>query len=223
MTWFASCGLAGLFKQEVKLSDSAPRRSVYVVDDDRDVRLSLAFQLRTMGYEPRPFVAATDFLAEIQALSPGCVLLDVRMAGMDGVQAIAELRRLGNDWPVIVMTGHAAIAIAVEVMKSGAVDFLEKPFDEQQLQGALENGFAKLDRDRDQQLADASATERLARLSPREVEVLRMLLAGEQNKMVAHSLQLSIRTVEMHRANLLAKLEVRSVAEAAALAGNRLP
>jgi two-component system, LuxR family, response regulator FixJ len=205
------------------LTDEASARLVYVIDDDRDIRLSLSFQLRTLGYAVHPFVAAGDFLAGCADLSPGCILLDIRMPDMDGGEALVAMRARGIDWPVVIITGHADVSIAVDVMKNGAIDFLEKPFDEDQLVAALAHAFALLDAARDRADKVRQTAALLARLTPRETEVLHHMLAGEANKIIAHRLDLSIRTVEMHRASLLTKLGARNLAQAAALVGARLP
>ena len=196
---------------------------VYVIDDDREIRLSLSFQLSTLGYKVYPFVAAADFLEQCADLTPGCIVLDIRMSGMDGAQALVAMRQRGIDWPVIVMTGHAEVSVAVDVMKNGALDFLEKPFEDHELQTALQRGFSRLEDDRAQAERMRRAKERLARLSPRERDVFRLMLGGEANKVIAHKLDLSIRTIEMHRANVLAKMETRNVTEAAVMLGGRLP
>lgn len=119
-------------------------RRVYLVDDDQDVRVSLSFLLRTAGIEPRPFASGIDFLTSIDELQPGCILLDIRMPTLDGFGVMAELARRGSEWPVIVITGHSDIAVAVQAMKLGAIDFLEKPFEGELLVSALDLGFLML-------------------------------------------------------------------------------
>lgn len=198
-------------------------RHIYVIDDDREIRMSLTFQLRTLDYDVQAFVDPRDFLDRFDTLRPGCVLLDMRMPGMDGSQALLAMREAGVHWPVIVMTGHAEVSMAVESMKNGAVDFLEKPFEDQELQDALKAGFDRLDADLARAESRKAADGRLARLSPREREVLGLMLEGEPNKALAFRLDLSVRTIEMHRANLLAKLECRNMVEAAALLAGRVP
>lgn len=204
--------------EEIRVQDV-----VYVIDDEREIRLSLAFQLRTLGYDVHPFVAAADFLDQSDALRPGCVLLDVRMPGMSGNEALALMRQRGIDWPVVIITGHAEVPVAVEVMKNGALDFLEKPFEDAELQDVLRRGFLELRARREHAAVAERTRERLSHLSARENDVLRLMLAGDANKAIAHQLSLSVRTVEMHRANVLAKLEVRNVAEAASLVGGTMP
>ena len=191
---------------------------VYVVDDDRDVRRSLSFMLGASEIRSHPFASGEDFLEGVTDLQPGCILLDLRMPQMDGFQVMGELTRRDLDWPVIVMTGHGEVPVAVRAMKLGAVDFIEKPFSEEALLGCLGNAFALLsDRETAGQRRRA-ARERVDQLTAREADVLRGLLAGETNKQIAARLGISLRTVEMHRGNMMDRLEVASLAEALTLA-----
>lgn len=194
-------------------------RSIYVVDDDNDVRTSLQTLLSTI---PNTliwgFKSGDEFLERADELDPGCVLLDIRMPEIDGFEVMAELNRRGVDWPVIVMTGHGEVSIAVRAMKLGAVDFIEKPFDEGLLLSSLERAFALL-KDRGEK-ADRKrqAQERISWLTAREREVLQGLMAGLPNKVLARRLGISLRTVEMHRANMMDRLQAGSLAEALTLA-----
>lgn len=197
-------------------------RIVYVVDDDRDVRLALTLQLRTLGYEVYPFIGAVDFLEDLETLAPGCILLDVRIGASAGLQAVAELHARSIEWPLVAMSDHAELSLAVHVMKCGAIDFLEKPIEQDVLRTVLRDGFEKLDEDQARRRSRDDAKQRIALLSPREQDVLRQMLDGASNKQIAHGLALSVRTVEMHRANVLAKLGVRNVAQAAILAYKQL-
>lgn len=191
---------------------------VYVVDDDHDVRASISFMLSTADMGSRPFADGEDFLAQIGELEPGCILLDVRMPRMDGFQVMTELEKLDIDWPIIVMTGHGEVPVAVRAMKMGAVDFIEKPFGEDLLLASLERAFGLL-RDRGGKAeGKRQAKERVAQLTPREREVLQGLVAGYSNKLLARHLDISLRTVEMHRANMMDRLQVASLAEALTLA-----
>ena len=192
-------------------------RHVYVVDDDRDVRCSISFMLSAAGIQSRPFGSGADLLASLPELQPGCILLDIRMPDMDGFQIMAELAAKSVDWPVIVMTGHGEVPIAVRAMKAGAVDFLEKPFEEEVLIGSLDRAFQLL-KDRGEKAGrKRQAQQRVAVLTAREYEVLRGLMAGMPNKMLARRLDISLRTVEMHRANMMDRLGVSSLAEALTL------
>ena len=192
--------------------------SVYVVDDDRDVRRSLSFMLGASDIREHPFGSCEDFLDALPDLSPGCVLLDLRMPQMDGFHVMAELARRDIDWPVIVMTGHGEVPIAVRAMKLGAVDFIEKPFSEESLLACFSTAFSLLDQREAVGHRRREACERVGQLTPREQDVLQGLLAGQPNKQIAAQLGISLRTVEMHRGNMMERLGVSSLAEALRLA-----
>lgn len=192
---------------------SNPSRRVYVVDDEASIRRSMQFALTAAGYEPRPFVSGQDFLDELPHLSSGCVLLDIRMPEMNGLQVLSALRTSGRRFPVIVMTGHGDIPTAVEAMKLGADDFLEKPFAENAVLSSLQMLSERLSEWSEKDRILAEAREKVALLNPRELEVLRGLIAGYSNKMIAQKLPLSVRTVEAYRADLMRKLQISSVAE----------
>ena len=192
-------------------------KRVYVVDDNRDVRRSLHFSLAAIGVVAWPFVCAQDFLDQIGTLRPAPILLDVRMPGMDGHELLAALRDRGIGWPVIMMSAHGDIPIAVRSIKLGAVDFLEKPFsfgDLEELLSEAQDQVVEV-----AQIADARKAARAvwSSLSPREAEVIDILVAGVANKVVAEELGLSVRTVEIHRANAMAKLKLRSMAQVVVL------
>lgn len=191
---------------------------VYVVDDDRDVRRSLSFMLGAAETRSHPFGSGQDFLDALGDLDPGCVLLDLRMPQMDGFQVMAELQRRSVDWPIIVMTGHGEVPVAVRAMKQGAVDFIEKPFSEEALLGCLSTAFSILGDREAASRRKRIARERVDQLTTRETEVLEGLLAGESNKQLAQRLGISLRTVEMHRGNMMDRLEVANLAEALTLA-----
>lgn len=197
---------------------STSRRCVHVIDDDRDVRRSLSFMLSAGDFQSRPFASGQDLLDSLTQLHPGCILLDIRMPDMDGFAVMAELGKAGIEWPVIVMTGHGEVSVAVRAMKAGAIDFIEKPFDEALLLTSLERGFDLLEDRRERSDRRRSAEERVALLTLREHEALRGMVAGLANKALARRLDISLRTVEMHRANMMARLEVGSLAEALTLA-----
>ncbi len=198
--------------------ETAASHYVYVVDDDRDVRRSLSFMLGTSDTRSHPFGSGADFLDALTDLTPGCVLLDLKMPSLDGFQVMAELGRRGIDWPVIVMTGFGEVPTAVRAMKQGAVDFIEKPFSEEALLGCLATAFAVLDEREATNRRRRAARERVDQLTARETEVLEGLLAGESNKRLAERLGISLRTVEMHRGNMMDRLEVANLAEALTLA-----
>lgn len=195
-----------------------PCNSVYIVDDDPSVRDSLKLLLEQRSFLPRTFPDSGSFLAESASLSPGCVLLDIRMPDIDGIEVLERLHQDRCILPVVVMTGHGDVITAVRVMKLGACDFVEKPLHEAALLDVLSRCFAILDG----AVRDVSRQDnvrlRLERLSHREREVLIALLAGRQNKQIAHDLDISVRTVEMHRAGMMDRLGVRTLAEALRLA-----
>lgn len=191
----------------------ATKSVVHLIDDDDAVRRSLAFLLAASGYAVRVHELATAFLAIAPGLRGGCIVSDVRMPGMDGLALQRRLRELGVRTPMIIMTGHADVALAVEAMKAGAIDFLEKPFDDELLLSAIRialEGQAGEDEPSDEA---AAVRARLARLTPRETEVLEGLLAGRPNKTIAYDLGISPRTVEVHRASLMTRMGARSLAE----------
>ena len=191
----------------------ATKRTVYVLDDDDAVLRSLERLLNSVNFEPITFNRPEVFLAAAQTFKTGCVLLDVRLPGMSGLEVQAQLHKMRNDLPVIVMTGEGDIQTAVRAMKAGAADFLEKPYSDHTLLGAIEAAFVKEHRlNRDSEIEDAS--RRLARLSLREREVLDGLLAGQPNKLIAYQLGISVRTVEVHRARMMERLGMRQLAEA---------
>jgi len=189
-----------------------------VVDDDRNVRLMLSYMLGDADLQSRPFASGADFIAALPDLRPGCILLDVRMPDMDGLEVMAELSRLSVDWPVVFMTGHGDVAVAVEAMKLGAIDFLQKPFAEDALLACFERGFALLEQRSAAAGRRAGARARIEQLTAREREVLQSLLAGLSNKLIADRLGISLRTVEMHRGNMMERLGVDNLAEALTLA-----
>jgi two-component system, LuxR family, response regulator FixJ len=192
-------------------------RIIHVVDDDPSVRRSLERLLYSAGFRTVLYENARSFFDAAPGQSAGCVLLDVKMPEIDGLELQARLNRLGFPLPVIVMTGHGDIQTAVRAMKAGAVDFIEKPFDDDSLIAAIETALAGSGRDfRDREIAEAA--ERIASLSPREREVLDALVAGRQSKVIAYELGLSVRTVEVHRARMLERLGTRRLAEAVRLA-----
>ncbi|MFN3621095.1 response regulator transcription factor [Sphingorhabdus sp.] len=208
-----------IFNAHWKHMLSAPPSSpVYIIDDESDVRRSLHFLLSTVGLVSWPFASAQDFLDNFSALEPAPVLLDIRMPAVDGLQLLAVMRERGVNWPVIVISAHGDIQVAVKAIKMGAIDFLEKPFDFEALDSCLQTAFAQLAHLNDSFTARNTARAAFALLSPRESEVIKVLMGGVPNKAAAHMLDLSVRTVEMHRANALAKLRVKSIAEVIRLA-----
>lgn len=185
----------------------------YIVDDNAEMRQSLSFLLETIGITPRLFESGEAFLNCLADLEAAPIVLDIRMAGIDGVGVLAELATRGVKWPVIMMTGHGDIAIAVKSMKLGAIEFLEKPFEPEMLETSLTRAFGILAETTKLLHEQTAARQQLATLTPRENDVVRSLVDGAPNKIVAYRLGLSPRTVEMHRANAFAKLGLKNIAE----------
>jgi two-component system response regulator FixJ len=189
------------------------RTAVHIVDDDPAMRDSLAFLLDVNGFQPYAYDSANAFLSEARMDTLTCVVSDIRMPGMNGIELVRKLRSQGATCPVILITGHGDVALAVEAMKAGAADFIEKPFDDAALLGAIRFALEAHSATRGDTSARKEAEARLAELSPRERDVLRGLVAGKINKVIAHDLGISPRTVEVYRANLMAKTGVRSMSE----------
>jgi two-component system response regulator FixJ len=186
---------------------------VHVVDDDTEVRQSLSFLLATAGLAVRLYESATAFLNGAKERPSGCILTDVRMPGIDGIEFLRRLKARGFTLPVIVMTGHADVALAVEAMKEGATDFIEKPFDDDLLIGAIRSALEAHERAARQRGQSAEIEARLDSLSERERQVLEGLVAGKANKVIAYDLGISPRTVEIYRANVMSKMQAGSLSE----------
>ncbi|WP_342241150.1 response regulator FixJ [Inquilinus sp. OTU3971] len=186
---------------------------VHVVDDDEAVRLSLGFLLESVGFRVETYQSAVAFLDRPQLPPQGCIVTDVRMPEMDGLTLQQKLVERGIGLPVIVMTGHGDIPIAVQALKAGAVDFLEKPFDDELLIGAIRTALERNQRDRSRQSETSALSSRLAALTPREQEVLAALVKGHPNKAIAVDLGISARTVEVHRARVMEKMQARSLSD----------
>lgn len=187
---------------------------VFIVDDDDAVRDSLGFLFRSNGYQAQACSSAQEALALIGPAAQGCVVTDVRMPGMSGIDLMRELKATSRPLPVIVITGHGDVPLAVEAMKAGAIDFLEKPFAEEALLSAVRRALQGAVETDDRE----DARNRFAGLSQREREVLARLISGELNKTVAYELGISVRTVEVYRANIMSKSRVDSFAELVRLA-----
>ena len=194
------------------------RRQIYLVEKAGGLGRSAGYMLKTSGFAVEPFASGVEFLKEVEALAPGCILLDVRMPGMDGLEVQRALGERGITFPVIVLTGHGDVNVAVAAMKAGALDFIEKPFEKAVLLAALEEGFAQIERSDRGKARAAEAVLRLNVLTVREHDVLEGLVRGFPNKTIAYDLGISARTVEIHRANLMTKLNVRSLSEALRIA-----
>lgn len=186
---------------------------VFIVDDDDAVRSSLRLLLKSWSLESACFSSAEAFLADYSPAQPGCLVLDVRMPGMSGIELQQQLNARGATLPVIFITGHGHVAMAVEAMQAGAFDFLQKPFRDDDLLGRIQRALAKDAEVRVHLRERQAIEERLDSLTPRERDVLRLVVAGKANKVVAADLGLSQRTVEIHRARVMEKMEAGSLAQ----------
>ncbi|MCW5595966.1 MAG: response regulator transcription factor [Rhodocyclaceae bacterium] len=186
---------------------------VYIVDDDEPMRDSLQWLLESQGFAVTAFASAEEFLAACRDGMAGCIVLDVRMPGMSGLELYEKLNARRCTLPVIFITGHGDVPMAVSALKKGAVDFIEKPFGDQDMLRLIVQCL-ELDRaNRARQQETAAAAQRLAGLTEREAEVMDLILAGRLNKQIADVLNISIKTVEVHRGRIMDKMQVRTVAE----------
>jgi len=186
---------------------------VHIIDDDEALRESLSFLLRTARLDVRSYPSAVEFLDARPESILGCVITDVRMPGMSGIELLRRLQELKIGLPVIVITGHGDVPLAVEAMKVGAFDFLEKPFDDDVLLASVRSALTRRDGETRRQAERADIESKLAALSNRERDVLNGLVAGRANKQIAHDLGISPRTVEIYRANLMNKMQAGSLSE----------
>jgi two-component system, LuxR family, response regulator FixJ len=195
-----------------------PRGKVFVIDDDEAMRDSLQFLLDSAGFEVTLFESAQVFLTRLDSLDFGCVVSDVRMPGLDGIELLRRLQTLNCRFPVIIMTGHGDVPLAVEAMKLGAVDFLEKPFDDDLLISMIDSGLKRAEPEARNEAATREIAERVATLSPRERQVMDGLVAGLSNKAIAREYDISPRTIEVYRANVMTKMQAGSLSELVRLA-----
>lgn len=191
---------------------------VHIVDDDRDVRQGLSFMLGLLNYQTLQFSSGPDFLSNVSRIPTGVVVVDLRMPGVDGFQVFSEMKRRGVAWPVIVMTGHGEVPLAVHAMREGAIDFIEKPFTKDAVEKSLNMAFERLAEVEEERKRRQQFLEKISSLTRREFDVLRGLVAGLPNKSIARALNVSLRTVEMHRANMMDRLQVESLSEALSVA-----
>jgi two-component system, LuxR family, response regulator FixJ len=186
---------------------------VHVIDDDEAVRHSIEFLLRTSGVTARTYDSASAFLDALPTIDPGCIITDVRMPGISGIELLRRLGEMRVRMPVIVITGHGDVPLAVEAMKNGAVDFLEKPFEDERLLGSVRSALSRSRENAERDAERAEVEARLATLTNRERDVLEGLVAGKPNKIIAFDLAISPRTVEIYRANVMTKMEAASLSE----------
>lgn len=187
--------------------------TIFIVDDDADVRDSLRALLESAKYDVEDYNSAASFLSAVAPGRGACLVADIRMPDMDGLALQEELGRRKIGLPVIIVTGHGDVPLAVRAMKAGAIDFIEKPYDDEQLLASVGRARAMSDSQRAEAASAQLAGERIAVLTPREREVLVHLVAGQPNKVIAHELGISPRTVEIHRAHLMEKMQARSLSD----------
>lgn len=190
-----------------------PEPMVFVVDDDEAVRHFLRGLIVSVNLRVQAYASAQEFLEAYQQGSPGCLVLDIRMPGMSGLELQQELNARGIDLPIIVLTGHGSVQVAVHAMKAGAIDFIEKPFNNELLLDRIQKAVAKSVNAYEDRLKQDEILRRQNSLTPREHQVLDLVVAGESNKRIARRLQISDKTVEIHRANVMEKMQARSLAD----------
>ena len=196
----------------------AHRGKVYVIDDDEAMRDSLDFLLAAADFQVSLFETALDFLDVLSTLDFGCVVSDVRMPDIDGIELLKRLKAGGSLFPVVIMTGHGDVPLAVEAMKLGAMDFLEKPFEDDRLIGMIEAALRRAEPSVKNEAATIEIQSRIASLSPRERQVMDGLIAGLSNKLIAREYDISPRTIEVYRANVMTKMQAASLSELVRLA-----
>jgi two-component system response regulator FixJ len=194
------------------------RGKVYVIDDDDAMRDSLNFLLDSAGFNVTLFESALKFLDALQGLAFGCVVSDVRMPGLDGIELLKRMKADHSPLPIVIMTGHGDIPLAVEAMKLGAVDFLEKPFEDDRLIGMIEAAIRQAEPAAKSEAVTHDIAGRIATLSPRERQVMDGLIAGLSNKLIARDYDISPRTIEVYRANVMTKMQANSLSELVRLA-----
>jgi len=194
------------------------RGKVYVIDDDEAMRDSLDFLLGAADFHVTLFESAHKFLDAISTVDFGCVVSDVRMPGIDGIELLKRLKASRNVFPVVIMTGHGDVPLAVEAMKLGAVDFLEKPFEDERIIGMIDVALRQAESNAQGEAMTHDIAARIASLSPRERQVMDGLIAGLSNKLIARDYDISPRTIEVYRANVMTKMQAGSLSELVRLA-----
>lgn len=203
------------------MDESRDQYTVFIVDDDASVRDAVALLLSLRGYRTASFACGEDFMRACKPEWTGCVVADIKMPGMSGLELQASLAQAGIGLPVLIMTGHGDVSSARAAFKSNAVDFLEKPFDDEQLVAGIESAFARARLQVAGRTESARREARIADLSPREREVLELLARGMANRGIAEALEISPRTVEVHKARVMSKLGVSNLAELVRLADGK--
>jgi two-component system, LuxR family, response regulator FixJ len=196
----------------------AQKARVYVIDDDAAMRDSLEFLLDSSGFDVTLFDSAQTFLDALASLTFGCIVSDVRMPGIDGIELLKHMKAVRSNFPILIMTGHGDVPLAVEAMKLGAIDFLEKPFEDERLTAMIESAIRQAEPAAKSEAATQEIVARVASLSPRERQVMDGLMAGLSNKMIARDYDISPRTIEVYRANVMTKMGANSLSELVRLA-----
>jgi FixJ family two-component response regulator len=191
---------------------------VHIVDDDKAIRDSLGMLMKSVGFESKSYDSAEMFLDEADLYAPGCLVVDIRMQGMSGLELQQVLKDKDSKLPVIIVTGHGDVPMAVQAMQAGAIDFLEKPYDNNLLLSRIKQSLTVVTESQDKLRFAADAKARLSRLTPREREVMNLLVAGKHNKVIAKELAISVRTAEAHRAKVMKKLRAESLSDIVRLA-----
>ena len=189
------------------------QNTIFIVDDDEAVRDSLEMLVKSVGLSARTFAHGQAFLDQYEPAKTGCLVLDIRMPVMGGLELQQELRNRASCLPIVFITGHGDIPMAVKAVKEGAVDFISKPFREQELLDCIQRAIREQEEEQDRNLAKSNIVTNLAKLSPRETEVMNMVIEGTANKVIAMDLNLSERTVEVHRSHVMEKMQTRSLAK----------
>ncbi|MEN3288081.1 MAG: two-component system, LuxR family, response regulator FixJ [Bradyrhizobium sp.] len=196
----------------------AEKAKVYVIDDDEAMRDSLQFLLESSGFDVTLFDSAQGFLDALAGLAFGCVVSDVRMPGIDGIELLKRMKAARSSCPIVIMTGHGDVPMAVETMKLGAIDFLEKPFEDERLTTMIESAIRQAEPTARDEAVTQDIAARIATLSPRERQVMDGLMAGLSNKLIAREYDISPRTIEVYRANVMTKMGANSLSELVRLA-----
>jgi RNA polymerase sigma factor (sigma-70 family) len=194
-------------------SQKEPAPTVFIVDDDAAIRFAMQALMDSVNLNHEIFASADEFLEKITSQRPGCLVLDIRMPGLGGLELQDELIRRGNTLPIIFITGHGDVPMAVEAMQKGAVDFIQKPFRDQELLDRIRQALATDEERREEQQQHVEVANRLERLTNREREVFDLVVTGKPNKVIAYELGVSQRTVEIHRARVMEKMQARSLAD----------
>ena len=192
-------------------SDKQP--TVFIVDDDAAIRFGMAALMDSVNLQHEIFESADEFLEKVTGQRPGCLVLDIRMPGLGGLELQEELIKLGNTLPIIFITGHGDVPMAVDAMQKGAVDFIQKPFRDQDLLDRIREAIETDEQRREEQQAHSEIASRLEKLTKREREVFELVVTGKPNKVIAYELGVSQRTVEIHRARVMEKMQARSLAD----------